>query len=124
MNNRQLTKEIEIREKTFQISKTDARTACWLFSFISSKATTVPEALGKCTRAEFREIQDLLLSKIFRLDIEGDKKFPVPILTGAGNFSDPDYNSDADLVYNLTVHAIMFNIEPFLAESGSSSQPQ
>ena len=125
MENRITSKEVDIKGFTYRINKMDARSSCWLFTFLGSRSTdnsTLITSLGKCTRAEFIEIQNMLLSKVFRLDRQEDKEFPIAVLLPSGEISDPHLSYDAEAVMNLTSEAIMFNLSPFLAGSGSNSQ--
>lgn len=126
MKNRSTTKNVTIEEKTYQVSKMDARSACWLFAFMASRSEkgAILSALGRCTREEFNEIQAMALRGVFFLDNKDGNTFPIAIIAQNGLFVDPELASDPEAVFRLTSEAILFNIEPFLVESKSKSQSQ
>jgi hypothetical protein len=124
MNNRATLKEVAVGEKRYQLKKIDARSACWLFAFLGSKATggSIISGLGACTKPEFDEITSLVLKPILCLDRTQDGNFELPILSVAGIIAD-DNLMDAGNMMMLVSEAIVFNLEPFLAERGLNSAP-
>jgi hypothetical protein len=123
MENRKTEKNINLGDKVYQIKKMDPRSACWLFSFLGTRAEggLILSALGKCSRIEFAEIQAMSLRQIYRLDSADGNVLPIAILSNDGSFSDPFLSDDAESVYKLTCESILFNLDPFLVVSGSKS---
>jgi hypothetical protein len=121
MNNRILTRELVVGEKRYQLKKIDARSACWLFSFLASKSngSTLVNGLGVCTRQEFDEITSLVLKPVVCLDHSEDGQFELAVIAPNGII--PDSNLDAGNLFKLISESIVFNLEPFLAEKGSNS---
>ena len=127
MKPRVLRKKVSIDETEYELSKPDARTACWLFSFLGAKIEvsggSIFSALGKCTRAEFDEVQDIALKHTFFLDSREGNTFPTAVLDPrTGGWVDKKLGEDADSLMKLTSEYLAFVLEPFLAESGSNSQ--
>jgi len=127
MENRSTTKNVTIGDKTFQINKADARTGCWLFTFLGARQQeggAILSGLGKCTRSEFDEIQTVALSKITILDNQNGNIFPIPLISPNGSFSDKSLETDSDTIMRLTTESILLDLVPFLVERGSNSQIQ
>lgn len=123
MDNRKKFTVDTIKGKKFQINKVDARTSCWLYSFLASRTPgSLSMALGQCSRKEFDEIQGIALSSVFYLDSDTAGTFPTAIIAPNGAWSNEEIGSDPELIMALTIASLSFNIQPFLAESGSSSQ--
>lgn len=122
MDNRKLTKDVDVGEKRYQLKKIDARSACWLFAFLGEKSSggSIVTGLGACTRLEFEEILSLVLKPVMRLDSGENGNFEIPIYSGVGALVDGNLQ-DAGLLFNLATEAIIFNLEPFLAGRGLSS---
>jgi hypothetical protein len=119
MDPRVTTKDITIDDKSFRLSKMDARLACWLFATLGANASSsglLLSTLGSCTHAQFDEIQGHALRHVMLLDNKDGNVFPVPILSGEGKFADPSLGTDGNLVFRLTSESIMFNVAPFLPE--------
>lgn len=72
-------------------------------------------ALNSMSRADFTEIQNLLLGTVLKLDSDG---VPMPILKSDGTFVDEDLAMDAATVINLTVQAALFNLSGFFGGEG------
>lgn len=125
MENRAITKDVPIGETKYRLGKTDARTACWLFSVLGAYAGNgrLLSALGKMSHAEFDEVQAIALRLVSRLDYKDGNEFPMPIVSGGGVWADQELASDAGKVMSLTVEALLFNLSPFLTADVSSSQP-
>ena len=116
MDARVLTKDIPCGDKIYQVRKMDARTACWLFSNLAVKAdgSSILSALGKCSRPEYDEIQNLSLKHIFRLDEKDGSTFPMAVISPDGlNWVDKNLSEDPALVFKLTAEVIQFNLDPF-----------
>lgn len=126
MENRSTTKDVTIGDKTYQIKKADARTGCWLFTFLGARSGdgAILSGLGKCTRSEFEEVQMIALSKITILDNQNGTVFPIPLVSPNGSFSDKSLESDSDTIMRLTTESLLFDLMPFLVERGSNSQTQ
>lgn len=124
MENRAVTKNVTIEGREYQVTKVDARTACWLFTFMGARSGegAILSGLGKCTRQEFDEVQALALSKVFFLDEQGGNTFPITVIAPDGSFTDKRLASDAEAVMRLTTESLLFNLSPFLVERGSNSQ--
>lgn len=124
MDNRKTSKIETVQEKRYQFNKVDARTACWLFTFLSAKTSRtegIATALGKCTRTEYDEIQTIALRSVFHLDNQDGTDFPTAVITSNGSWTNPSYAQDSGLILELTSLAIFFNLEPFLVEDKSNS---
>ena len=124
MENRQAIKEVVIRDKKYQINKIDARTSCWLFSFLGSRTErggAILSGLGKCSIAEFDEIHSLALKQVFWLDNQLGNTFPTSVITPSGTFTDPEVGADAGLVMQLMSESLMFQLSPFLVDRESNS---
>ena len=122
MNNRITTKEISVGEKKYQLKKIDARSACWLFTYLGAKSAggSIISGLGACTKQEFEEITSLVLKPVLCLDNSDGNHFEIPIMAANSNIVDD--NLDGGNLMSLLSQAIVFNLEPFLAERESSSQ--
>jgi hypothetical protein len=126
MEIRTSTKNVVIKDRTYQISKLDARTACWLFTFMGerSKDGQILSGLGRCTRQEFTEVQGVLLGKVTHLDNQDGNVFPIAIIGPTGGFSVADLSEDAETVMRLTTESLMLSLSPFFIDRESSSQGQ
>ncbi len=126
MENRTSTKNVTIKDRVYQINKVDARTVCWLFSFLGARCGdgAILTGLGRCTRQEFDDIQSMALSKIFWMDTKDGATFPTAVVGPSGAFSDPSLAEDAETVMRLTSDFLMFNLSPFFVDRGSNSQKQ
>ena len=124
MERRETSKLVTIGDKSYQLNKTDARTSCWLFSFLGDKSEgkVLLTALGKCTKEEFNIVQYEALRKVNRIDVEGDKEFPIPIVKSDGTLIDKFLEENPNLLFDLTLSSVLYNISPFLKESDSNSQ--
>jgi len=116
MNNRILTKEHVVGEKTYRLKKIDARSAMWLFTFLGGKSNggSIISGLGACTKSEFDEVTGLVLKPILCLDHGSDGQFEIPIMAANGNIVDENL-MDAGNLMALTSEAIVFNLDPFLS---------
>jgi len=121
VENRQATKNITVGDKTFQITKMDPRTSCWLFSVMGSKAEgkMILTAFGNCSKEEFDQIQSLALRQILWLDNKDGTVFPTSLIAQNGKFT---ISIEADELYQLTSESVIFSLSPFLVEQESSLQ--
>ena len=126
---KQKTKVEEIGGVKYRFSKMDARSASYmamkaaaiLAPSMSSGGLTVEtaaKALPSMSRAEFDEIQTMLLKTVCKLVETNAADMPVPIVKADGSFTDEDLAYDAVTVMKLTVNALMFNIGDFFAGAG------
>lgn len=124
MENRVTQQDVPVGDRTYRLTKTTPRTACWLFAFLADKAEgkALVAALGKCTEEEFTNIQDKALRLVYFLDTREGELFPTPIIGPGGTIVDSYLSEQPSKLFDLTVESVLFNIQPFLAESGSSSQ--
>ena len=126
---KQKTKVEEIGGVKYRFSKMDARSA----SYMAMKAAAIlapsmsvgglnvesaAKALPSMSRAEFDEIQTMLLKTVCKLIETNAADMPVPIVKADGSFTDEDLAYDAVTVMKLTVNALMFNIGDFFAGAG------
>ena len=123
MENRETTKEIKLGDRIYQLNKADARSACWMFTFLAGKAEEkdLMSALGKCTKEQFDDIQTRALKLIYFMDTKDGNTFPTAVIKFDGSIVDNYLNSDPDALLQITYMSLMFNISPFLAESKLSS---
>ncbi len=128
---KQKTKIEEIGGVKYRFSKMDARSASYmamkaaaiLAPSMSSGGLTVEtaaKALPSMSRAEFDEIQTMLLKTVCKLVETNAADMPVPIVKADGSFTDEDLAYDAVTVMKLTTNALMFNIGDFFAGAGST----
>lgn len=126
---KQKTKIEEIGGVKYRFNKMDARSASYmamkaaaiLAPSMSSGGLTVEtaaKALPSMSRAEFDEIQTMLLKTVCKLVETNAADMPVPIVKADGSFTDEDLAYDAVTVMKLTVNALMFNIGDFFAGAG------
>lgn len=123
MEPRESTKTVTLKDKIYQITKLDARTGCWLFAFMADRSGEgqILSGLGKCTKAEFDNLQTLALRQVAHLDGKEGQTFPVPVLGPSGQFVG-DLNDDVELAFRLTSESILFNLTPFLVAADSTSR--
>lgn len=125
-------KVVEAGGRKYRLSKLDARSASYLAMKVavilgpylgqsdSSQAGTagLAKELSSLPRAEFDEIQTMLLQTVALLtDVEGTP-MPQPIIRADGQFVDQDMVYDAKTVMMLTVQAAVFNIGDFFGDGG------
>jgi hypothetical protein len=123
VDSRVTSKTVTFENVTYQINKIDARTGCWLFSFMGSRSSgDVLSALGKCSRSEFLEIQDIALRAVYTLDVQDGNTFPIAVIAQTGAFVNPELAKDTETVFKLTCESLLFNLSPFLVAAGSNSQ--
>lgn len=125
MDNRITTQDVTIGEQVYQVRKMDPRTACWLYTMLGARSNggSMLIGLGRCTHAEFDEVQGVALGVVSRLDTKDGNTFPMPIVGAGGVLADPVLAANAKGLFDLTGAAVMFSLMPFLDVSESSSPP-
>ncbi len=126
------TKVIEVSGKQYRLNKLDARSASYLAikaaslfapalfagEEIPNQLDGIGTALNNIPRAEFDEIQNMLLATVYRLnDIDG-QQVPEPVIKSNGEFVDSDMNYDVTAVITLTAQAFAFNVGSFFNVPG------
>lgn len=136
---KQKTKVIEAGGAKYRLGKLDARSASYLamkaaaviapsLSTIKSMTkqeaiTAAANALPSMPRAEFDEIQTMLLRTVVKLVETNGVDMPVPVIKEDGSFTDEDLCYDAATVMQLSVKALMFNIGDFFQGAGLIQKP-
>lgn len=117
------TKIIEVNEKKYKLSKLDARTGSYVAFKLAAviapalKDGNVEQALGqvsKLPRAEFDEMQTLLLQTVTEVKEVNGEELPMPLLRN-GAFINEELIYDVSAVMQLTVQAAIFNVGDFFA---------
>ena len=78
------------------------------------------QAIASMGRAEFTEVQKILLRTVLKMETAGGVDMPMPIIKADGTYADPELAMDAKAVITLTIQAAMFNIGGFFTEEGPS----
>ena len=126
---KQKTEIVKIGEKTFRLSKLNARDASYLALKLAAIVAPgaakgevdIAQAVTKINRAEFDELQTMLLRTVSRMEQAGDVEMPVPIVKADGTFTDEELEYDIPTVFGLTIKAIMFNVGSFF-QGGALTQ--
>ena len=117
------TKIIEVNSKKYKLSKLDARTGSYVAFKLAAviapalKDNNVEQALGqvsKLPRAEFDEMQTLLLQTVAEVKEVNGEELPMPLIRN-GAFIDEELTYDVSAVMQLTVQAAIFNVGDFFA---------
>lgn len=117
------TKIIEVKDKKYKLSKLDARTGSYVAFKLAAviapalKDNNVEQALSqvsKLPRAEFDEMQTLLLQTVTEVKEVNGEELPMPLMRN-GAFIDDELNYDVSAVMQLTVQAAIFNVGDFFA---------
>lgn len=117
------TKIIEVKDKKYKLSKLDARTGSYVAFKLAAviapalKDNNVEQALSqvsKLPRAEFDEMQTLLLQTVTEVKDVNGEELPMPLMRN-GAFIDDELNYDVSAVMQLTVQAAIFNVGDFFA---------
>lgn len=125
---KQKTEIVKIGEKTFRLSKLNARDASYLAlklaAIVAPGAASdvdIAQAVTKIGRVEFDELQTMLLRTVSRMEQAGDVEMPVPIIKADGTFTDEELEYDIPTVFGLTIKAITFNVGSFF-QGGALTQ--
>lgn len=124
------TMVVEIGDQKYQLSKMNARSACYLALRLAGVLfpavrggklgeDAVTGALATIDRKEFDEMQNMLLATVMKLHDVGGTLMPEPIISAAGQFVDESLEYDAVTVIKLTVQALIFNIGAFFPDAAS-----
>lgn len=117
------TKIIEVNNKKYKLSKLDARTGSYVAFKLAAviapalKDNNVEQALSqvsKLPRAEFDEMQTLLLQTVTEVKEVNGEELPMPLMRN-GAFIDEELTYDVSAVMQLTVQAAIFNVGDFFA---------
>lgn len=117
------TKIIEVKDKKYKLSKLDARTGSYVAFKLAAviapalKDNNVEQALSqvsKLPRAEFDEMQTLLLQTVTEVKEVNGEELPMPLMRN-GAFIDEELTYDVSAVMQLTVQAAIFNVGDFFA---------
>ena len=117
------TKIIEVKDKKYKLSKLDARTGSYVAFKLAAviapalKDNNVEQALSqvsKLPRAEFDEMQTLLLQTVTEVKEVNGEELPMPLIRN-GAFIDEELTYDVSAVMQLTVQAAIFNVGDFFA---------
>jgi hypothetical protein len=71
------------------------------------------QAISSMGRAEFLEVQKILLGTVQKITTAGGVDMPMPILKADGSYADEEMAMDAKAVITLTVQAALFNVGGF-----------
>ncbi|MHB8084056.1 phage tail assembly chaperone [Clostridium botulinum] len=135
MNQPELYKDIEIRERNFRLNKVDARTGSYMLVKLTKiiapliqtidledldnlnlndiNLTELMSPLLELPEKEFRYIQDNCLRVVEEI-LPGDT---IKIIDKYGTFQALNIEFDTFLVMNLTVQSLIFNVKGFFDES-------
>ena len=117
------TKIIEVNNKKYKLSKLDARTGSYVAFKLAAviapalKDNNVEQALSqvsKLPRAEFDEMQTLLLQTVTEVKDVNGEELPMPLMRN-GAFIDEELTYDVSAVMQITVQAAIFNVGDFFA---------
>ena len=117
------TKIIEVKDKKYKLSKLDARTGSYVAFKLAAviapalKDNNVEQALSqvsKLPRAEFDEMQTLLLQTVTEVKDVNGEELPMPLMRN-GAFIDEELTYDVSAVMQLTGQAAIFNVGDFFA---------
>lgn len=110
------TKDITLGGNQFRLTKISAIDGSALLRLFTSRGKiSVQQFVSNLTAEQFTDLQRILLSKIFRLEIVNDKEALSPIYIGDGMI-DPKIE-DAQTIFMLTIIALSFNLSDFFEES-------
>lgn len=127
---KQKSKIIELDGVKYRLSKLDARSASYLA--IKAAALLAPAMAEKgdvnlddvardltnIPRAEFDEMQTMLLSVCAKMNDVGGQLLPEPIIKADGSFVDEDMAYNVQVVMTLSVSALFFNVGDFFQDGG------
>ena len=110
------TKDITLGGCQFRVSKISAIDgSAVLRLFTSMGKISVQQFVSNLTPEQFADLQRILLSKIFRLEIVNEKEALSPIYIGDGVI-DPKVE-DSQMLFMLTIISLSFNLSGFFDES-------
>ena len=110
------TKDITLGGCQFRVSKISAIDgSAVLRLFTGMGKISVQQFVSDLTPEQFADLQRILLSKIFRLEIVNEKEALSPIYIGDGGI-DPKVE-DSQMLFMLTIISLSFNLSGFFDES-------
>ena len=110
------TKDITLGGNQFRLTKISAIDGSALLRLFTSQGKiSVQQFVSNLTTEQFTDLQRILLSKIFRLEIVNEKEALSPIYIGNGVI-DPKVE-DAQILFMLTIISLSFNLSDFFEES-------
>lgn len=127
MEDRKLFKDVPIGDTTYRVGKMTARNGSWVAFLIGSKIAgsllsggfeigRISQGLQSLTESEFQSIQDHALKVVQKIDVT--TQLPIPMMTQSGVWADKTLENDAVTVFQLTLQAVGFNLEPFFQDDG------
>jgi hypothetical protein len=110
------TKDITLGGNQFRLTKISAIDGSALLRLFTSQGKiSVQQFVSNLTSEQFADLQRILLSKIFRLEIVNEKEALSPVYIGDGMI-DPKIE-DAQTIFMLTIISLSFNLSGFFEES-------
>lgn len=110
------TKDITLGGNQFRLTKISAIDGSALLRLFTSRGKiSVQQFVSNLTSEQFADLQRILLSKIFRLEIVNEKEALSPVYIGDGMI-DPKIE-DAQTIFMLTIISLSFNLSGFFEES-------
>lgn len=110
------TKDITLGGNQFRLTKISAIDGSALLRLFTSQGKiSVQQFVSNLTTEQFADLQRILLSKIFRLEIVNEKEALSPVYIGDGMI-DPKIE-DAQTIFMLTIISLSFNLSGFFEES-------
>jgi hypothetical protein len=110
------TKDITLGGNQFRLTKISAIDGSALLRLFTSRGKiSVQQFVSNLTTEQFSDLQRILLSKIFRLEIVNEKEALSPVYIGDGMI-DPKIE-DAQTIFMLTIISLSFNLSGFFEES-------
>lgn len=110
------TKDITLGGNQFRLTKISAIDGSALLRLFTSQGKiSVQQFVSNLTSEQFADLQRILLSKIFRLEIVNEKEALSPVYIGDGMI-DPKIE-DAQTIFMLTIISLSFNLTGFFEES-------
>ena len=110
------TKDITLGGNQFRLTKISAIDGSALLRLFTSQGKiSVQQFVSNLTTEQFTDLQRILLSKIFRLEIVNEKEALSPVYIGDGMI-DPKIE-DAQTIFMLTIISLSFNLTGFFEEN-------
>jgi hypothetical protein len=110
------TKDITLGGNQFRLTKISAIDGSALLRLFTSQGKiSVQQFVSNLTSEQFADLQRILLSKIFRLEIVNEKEALSPVYIGDGMI-DPKIE-DAQTIFMLTIISLSFNLTGFFEEN-------
>lgn len=107
----EMTKEVTIGSRNFQIGRMSARNGSWIF-------TKVVESDGDLSEQDFRRIQDICLAACKEIKTVTNTRQVVPVILESGEFVDKELEYDIATIVSLVVETRHFNLDPVFRGDG------